>query len=80
MNTTVPERARKATHVRIDAELLEHAERLKIDVSEASEPGLARAVASRQAAEWLTQNQAALRSSNAFVEKHGLPLAQHRNF
>ena len=80
MNTTVRERARKAPHVRIDAELLEHAERLKIDVSEASEQGLARAVASRQAAEWLARNQAALTSSNAFVDKHGLPLARHRNF
>lgn len=80
MNTTVRERTRKATSVSIDADLLERAERLKIDISEASEQGLARAVASRQAAEWIDRNQAALQSSNTFIEKHGLPLAQYRNF
>lgn len=80
MNTTVRERTRKATSVSIDADLLSQAERLQIDVSEVFEQGLARAVASRQAAEWTRHSLAALDASNAFVEKHGLPLAQYRNF
>lgn len=80
MNTTVRERTRKATSVSIDADVLSQAERLQIDVSEVFEQGLARAVASRQAAEWTRHNLAALDASNAFVEKHGLPLAQYRNF
>jgi len=49
-------------------------------MSQASEEGLSRAVATKQAAMWLQDNQAALDSSNAYVEKHGLPLAKHRNF
>ncbi|NLC36469.1 MAG: type II toxin-antitoxin system CcdA family antitoxin [Alcaligenaceae bacterium] len=29
---------------------------------------------------WLAENDEALRSSNDFVEKHGLPLAKYRRF
>lgn len=71
---------RKPTHVTLDAALLERAERLKVDISQASEEGLARAVTRRQADNWLDANRAALQSSNEFVERHGLPLAGHRMF
>jgi post-segregation antitoxin (ccd killing protein) len=30
--------------------------------------------------EWLEENQVAIESSNKWVEKHGLPLAQYRQF
>jgi len=72
--------ARRATNVTLDAVLLERAMSLNINISQASEEGLSRAVAAKQAAMWLQDNQAALDSSNAYVEKHGLPLAKHRNF
>jgi antitoxin CcdA len=42
--------------------------------------GIAAAVARRRQERWLAENQEALDSSNAFVEQHGLPLAQYRNF
>jgi Post-segregation antitoxin (ccd killing mechanism protein) encoded by the F plasmid len=29
---------------------------------------------------WLDENKEAIGSSNAIVEKHGLPLAKHRQF
>jgi post-segregation antitoxin (ccd killing protein) len=32
------------------------------------------------AAIWLSENGAALESSNEFVAAHGLPLAKHRQF
>ena len=72
--------ARKATNVTLDAVLLERARSLNINVSQACEEGLSRAVAAKQAAMWLQDNQVALDSSNAYVEKQGLPLAKHRNF
>ena len=72
--------SRKATNVTIDAVLLEHAKSLGINISKASEEGLSRAVAARQEAIWLQSNQAALESSNAYVDRNGLPLAKHRNF
>ena len=80
MTTTDTAPARKATNVTLDAELLERARRLKINISQASEDGVARAVTAKQAALWLQDNQVALDSSNAYVSQHGLPLARHRNF
>jgi antitoxin CcdA len=71
---------RKATNITIEARLLAAAKMLKINVSHAAEAGLAQAVAARQAELWLEQNQAALESSNSYVEQQGLPLAQFRNF
>ena len=72
--------SRKATDVTIDARLLEQAKSLGINISKASEEGLARAVAAKQEAIWLVSNQAALESSNAYVDRNGIPLAKHRNF
>jgi antitoxin CcdA len=71
---------RKATNVTLDADLLSRARALKINVSQVAEEGLRHAVASKQAALWVEENQASLESSNAYVEKHGLPLAKYRNF
>ena len=72
--------ARKATNITLNAALLQRARHLKINISQASEEGIARAVAARAAADWLQDNQAALDSSNAYVEQNGLPLAKYRAF
>jgi len=71
---------RKATNITLDAELLEQARGLRINISQASQEGVSRAVATKQAAIWLQENQAALDSSNAYVEQNDLPLVKHRNF
>ena len=49
-------------------------------MAKAAEAGLAQAVAARRAECWLAENQAALESSNAYAETHGLPLARYRTF
>jgi antitoxin CcdA len=72
--------ARKATNVTIEPNLLLRAKELRINISQAAEAGLMQAAAARQAEIWLADNQAALQSSNDFVQKNGLPLAQFRNF
>lgn len=71
---------RKATNVTMDARLLEQAKRLGINISKASEEGLTRAVVAKQEAFWLAENLAAIESSNAYVDRNGVPLAEHRNF
>ena len=71
---------RKASNVTIDAGLLEHAKKLGIDISKASEEGLSRAVADKQGAIWLQLHLAAFESSNVSVDRNGIPLAKHRNF
>jgi antitoxin CcdA len=71
---------RKATNVSINESLLAEARVLKINVSQAAEAGLARALAEKRAELWLRDNQSALNSSNDYVDQHGLPLTQYRGF
>lgn len=72
--------ARKAAKVSLDEALLAEAEVLHIDISQAAEAGLASAVAAKRGERWLAENREALESSNAYVQEHGLPLAQYRGF
>lgn len=72
--------ARKPTNVSLSAGLVAEAHALGVNVSQAAEVGIATAVAQRRQERWLAENQEALQSSNAFVDQHGLPLAQYRRF
>ncbi|MES2716000.1 MAG: type II toxin-antitoxin system CcdA family antitoxin [Pseudomonadota bacterium] len=72
--------ARKPTNVSLAVGLVAEARALGVNVSQAAEVGIAAAVAQRRQERWLADNQAALQSSNVFVEQHGLPLAAYRNF
>ena len=71
---------KRAANLSIDADLLEQALSLDINLSATFEASLREAVRQRKAAEWLEENRAALQSSNEWVEKNGLPLAQYRQF
>jgi antitoxin CcdA len=71
---------KRAANLSIDADLLEQARSLDINLSATFEASLREAVRQRKAAEWLEENRAALQSSNEWVEKNGLPLAQYRQF
>jgi antitoxin CcdA len=68
------------TNVSLSAQLLAEALALDVNISRATEQGLARAIAERRAALWLEETRSALESSNVYVEQHGLPLAQYRGF
>lgn len=72
--------ARRATNVSLRTDLTGEARRLEINISQACEAGLSAAVKKAREAEWLETNRAAIESSNAWVEKHGLPLAKYRQF
>jgi len=74
------ESVRRSTNVSLSAQLLGEARALEVNISRAAEQGLVRAIAERRAALWLEENRSALESSNAYVEQHGLPLAQYRGF
>ena len=65
----------------LDAELLEEAQAMNIDVSHAAEAGIARAVAAKNAARtWAADNADVVRSNNEYIAKHGLPLRKYRTF
>ncbi len=76
MNT----QSRKPTNLSLDSVLLSEAKALKVNLSRAAEEGVRVAVLAAKAERWKTENAAALRSSNAYVERHGLPLESFRQF
>lgn len=72
--------SKKATNVSLAEDLLAEARALRINVSQAAESGIARAVAEKRAEMWLKENRESIQSSNDYVEQHGLPLDKHRMF
>jgi antitoxin CcdA len=71
---------RKATNVSLDADLIEQARALDINISRACERGLVEQIAKTRGQRWLQENVDALASSNEYVERNGLPLARYRQF
>jgi antitoxin CcdA len=72
--------ARKPANLTIDQNLLTEAKALKLNVSRAAEAGIAEAVRQEKSRRWQEENTEAIRSSNEWVERNGLPLAKHRPF
>ena len=71
---------RKATNLSVRPELVEEARALGLNLSDVLERGLQQAIAEARREAWLTENRAALDSSNAWVAANGLPLAAKRRF
>lgn len=71
---------RKPTNLSLDSTLLTEAKALKVNLSRAAENGVRSAVSAAKAQQWRVENAAAIRSSNSYVEKHGLPLDSFRQF
>ena len=72
--------ARWATNVTLSKSLLSEARALNVNVSQACERGLAATVAETRAQHWLQENRGAMAAWNAYLEEHGLPLAEFRWF
>lgn len=72
--------AKKATNVSLAENLLAEAKALRINVSQAAEAGVAKAVAEKRAELWLKENEKAFECWSAYVEKNGLPLEKYRSF
>ena len=68
----LPSRRKKATNLSIDHDLLDRARRLKLNLSQAVEAGLAETIRRHERAQWLEKNHAALEAYNEHVEKHGV--------
>ncbi|MCM5554040.1 type II toxin-antitoxin system CcdA family antitoxin [Pleomorphomonas sp. NRK KF1] len=72
--------SRKATNLSLDAELVREARAHGVNISQAAEAGVRRAVADARAEQWRRDNAVAVASSNRWVEENGLPLDRHRQF
>lgn len=76
----MPSTARKAENLSLDGALVEQAKELKINISRAAEESISHAIKAERERLWRLENAEAIRQSNEYVEKHGLPLAQYRTF
>ena len=75
-----PQAPKRATNVSLAEPLLAEAKQLRINISQAAEAGVARAVAEKRAELWVAENRKAFECWNTYVEKNGLPLGKYRNF
>ena len=71
---------KKPTNLTLDANLIEQARSLDVNLSKAAEDGVRIAVGKARAERWRMENAEALASSNDWVEQSGLPLARYRAF
>lgn len=72
--------SRKPAELEIDADLFSEAQSLSLNVSHAAEIGIKAAIKAERERRWKEENREAIESSNRWVEEHGLPLAEYRQF
>lgn len=71
---------KKPTNLSLDQGLLSEARTFGVNLSQAAEAGLRRAIRDAKATAWKRENAKALETSNAWVESYGLPLEKYRSF
>lgn len=72
--------SKKPTNLSLDQNLISEARELGINISQAAEGGLKEAVSKAKSEQWKRENAKALKSSNEWIEKNGLPLEKYRSF
>lgn len=72
--------SKKPTNLTLDQGLLSEARTFGVNLSQAAEAGLRRAVRDAKTTAWKRENAKALEASNTWVEQHGLPLQKYRPF
>ena len=63
---------KRAVNLFVDADLLDEARRMRINVSETLERRLRTIVRAEQEKRWLEENREAIASINSFIDRHGL--------
>ncbi|RUW47620.1 MULTISPECIES: type II toxin-antitoxin system CcdA family antitoxin [unclassified Mesorhizobium] len=71
---------RQPANLSIDSNLMREAKGLDVNVSRAAEAGIAEAVAAEKTRLWKLENRATMESWNDYIEKHGVPLEEYRQF
>lgn len=79
MNPHKPLR-RRSTNLSLDPTLVGEAKALGVNVSRACESGLLAELKAARNKQWADENSEAIEGWNAWVAKHGLPLAKYRQF
>jgi antitoxin CcdA len=63
---------KRAVNLFVDADILDEARRLRINLSDTLERRLRTIVRAEQEKRWLAENQEAIASINAFIDRNGL--------
>jgi antitoxin CcdA len=71
---------RKSTNLSLDAQLVADAKAMGLNLSETAERAIAEAVREERVRRWQEENREAIEATNRYVEEHGLPLAEYRQF
>lgn len=71
---------RQPANLSIDSNLMREAKGLDVNVSRAAEAGIAEAVAAEKTRLWKLENRATMDAWNEYVEKHGIPQEDSRQF
>ncbi len=71
---------RKSTNLSLDAQLVADAKAFGLNLSETAERAIAEAVREEKARRWKEENREAIEATNRYIEEHGLPLAEYRQF
>mgnify|MGYP002654686745 CR=1 FL=1 len=71
---------KKPTNLTLDQGLLSEARSFGVNLSQAAEAGLRRAVREAKTEAWKRENAKAIEGVNRWVEENGLPLARYRLF
>ncbi|TGT36932.1 type II toxin-antitoxin system CcdA family antitoxin [Mesorhizobium sp. M8A.F.Ca.ET.165.01.1.1] len=71
---------RQPANLSIDSNLMREAKGLDVNVSRAAEAGIAEAVAAEKTRLWKLENRATMETWNDYIEKHGVPLEEYRQF
>jgi antitoxin CcdA len=72
--------ARKATNITLPLDVYEQAKALGINLSRACEQALRAVIGAERERRWAIEHAAFIEAHNAYVEKNGLPLDEHRMF
>lgn len=71
---------KRAANLSLNAEVLDRARELGMNISQTVDELLAKEVQRRYWERWNTDNEAAIAAYNERVERDGLPLARYRSF
>ena len=72
----MPAAAKRKTSLTLDAQALDEARELDLNVSAIAEAALVKAVAELRHKRWLEENAEAFRLQNEWLEKNGHPVAE----
>ena len=80
MDTYDPRAPKRATNVSLNADLVEKARARGINLSQACEEGVEKALRKALEDDWKRENADSIKTANELVERFGIPLAKYRQF